>query len=186
MYIGYLRASDPLSLYSLSYPMISILPRLPLPSFLLHPILSLPSPHLLSSLSPNLYTMIEEYCDWDTSWRAPRTVEQWQTAQGSSQVRCICQYITMQHMQDTTIHITVYYNTVKPSINFHKGSKYGSRLLVPWCRLDRLVSGVLVLARSSAVAAQLTQHIKQQFIVKNYLARVKVSNNAKQHTSPSW
>ena len=50
------------------------------------------------------------------------------------------------------------------------------------CRLDRLVSGVLVLARSSAAAAQLTQHIKQQFIVKDYLARVKVSNNASPST----
>lgn len=46
------------------------------------------------------------------------------------------------------------------------------------CRLDRLVSGVLVLARSSAAAAQLTEHIKQQFIIKDYLARVKVSNTA--------
>jgi len=42
------------------------------------------------------------------------------------------------------------------------------------CRLDRLVSGVLVLARTSSVAAQLSQHISQQLVVKEYLARVKV------------
>lgn len=37
----------------------------------------------------------------------------------------------MQHMQDTTIHITVYYNTVKPSINFHKGSNMDQDYLFP-------------------------------------------------------
>lgn len=42
------------------------------------------------------------------------------------------------------------------------------------CRLDRLVSGVLVLARTSSAATQLSQHISQQLVVKEYLARVKV------------
>ena len=36
------------------------------------------------------------------------------------------------------------------------------------------MSGVLILARSSAAAAQLSQHISQQLVVKEYLARVKV------------
>lgn len=43
-------------------------------------------------------------------------------------------------------------------------------------RLDRLVSGVLILARSTEAAAQLQEHLKQQLVEKEYLARVKVSS----------
>ena len=41
-------------------------------------------------------------------------------------------------------------------------------------RLDRLASGVLVIARSTEKAALFHKHLKQNFIEKEYLARVKV------------
>ena len=42
------------------------------------------------------------------------------------------------------------------------------------CRLDRLVSGVLLLARSSAVASVVCNLILQRKVTKEYVARVKV------------
>ena len=41
-------------------------------------------------------------------------------------------------------------------------------------RLDRLASGVLVIARSTEKAALFHKHLRQDFIEKEYLARVKV------------
>lgn len=41
-------------------------------------------------------------------------------------------------------------------------------------RLDRLVSGVLVIARTTEKAALFHKHLQQDFIEKEYLARVKV------------
>ena len=40
-------------------------------------------------------------------------------------------------------------------------------------RLDRLVSGVLVIARTTEKAALFHKHLQQDFIEKEYLARVK-------------
>ena len=42
------------------------------------------------------------------------------------------------------------------------------------CRLDRLVSGVLILARSRSAVAQLQKHMFEDFLEKEYVARVKV------------
>ena len=41
-------------------------------------------------------------------------------------------------------------------------------------RLDRLVSGVLILARSSSAASLLQKLMRKNFVEKEYLARVKV------------
>ena len=41
-------------------------------------------------------------------------------------------------------------------------------------RLDRLASGVLVIARSAEKAALFHKHLRQDFIEKEYIARVKV------------
>ena len=43
------------------------------------------------------------------------------------------------------------------------------------CRLDRLASGVLVIARTTEKAALFHKHLRQDFIEKEYLARVKAS-----------
>ena len=45
---------------------------------------------------------------------------------------------------------------------------------MPPHRLDRLVSGVLVIARTTEKAALFSLHLRQGFIEKEYLARVKV------------
>ena len=51
-------------------------------------------------------------------------------------------------------------------------------------RLDRLVSGVLILARSSLAASRLQRHLKQNFLEKDYLARVKVGHGYSLGFSP--
>jgi 23S rRNA pseudouridine1911/1915/1917 synthase len=68
----------------------------------------------------------------------------------------------------------------------HKYQKPGNVYLGVMSRLDSLVSGVVVLARTSKAAARLTEQFRERSVKKTYLAIVSGSPNPPQGTWTDW